>query len=164
MDIRLEEPKDRDAVYTVNTEAFGRENEANLVDRLRKAPATISLVAVKTEQIVGHIFFSPVEIAGHSLSHLFMLGLAPLAVRPNYQKQGIGSLLIRQGLEQCIRLGCKAVFVLGDPNYYARFGFVPAKENKLRCEYAGSDESFMVLELVSGTLNGCSGTRLCCIN
>jgi putative acetyltransferase len=140
MDIRLEEP-----------------NEAKLVNRLRKGPSTISLVAIKAEQIVGHIFFSPVEIT-YSMSHPFMLGLAPIAVRPDYQKQGIGSLLIRQGLEQCIQLGCKAVFVLGDPNYYARFGFIPAKENGLRCEYAESDESFMVLELVRGTLNGCNGT------
>jgi putative acetyltransferase len=84
MDIRLEEPNDMNAVYTVNTEAFGRGNEAKLVDRLRKVPSTISLVAVKAEQIVGHIFLSPVTIEGHSRSHLFILGLAPVAVWPIY--------------------------------------------------------------------------------
>ncbi|MGG6269355.1 GNAT family N-acetyltransferase [Leptolyngbya sp. AN03gr2] len=154
MEIRAEKPEDIETVRRVNTAAFGRSSEAHLVDRLRNTPSTLSLVAVSLDQIVGHLFFSPVTIDNCSL---FMLGLAPVAVLPNYQRQGIGSLLIQQGLKECDRQGCKAVVVLGSPEYYSRFRFITAKTKGLKCEYTVPDEAFMVLELESGTLDGCSG-------
>ncbi|MBF2050254.1 MAG: GNAT family N-acetyltransferase [Leptolyngbya sp. IPPAS B-1204] len=157
MDIRAERAEDISAVHKVNMAAFERENEADLVDRLRSVASTVSFVAVEFEQIVGHIFYSPVEIEGECADNLFILGLAPLAVLPEHQRQGIGASLIRHSVEECARLGCKAVVVLGHPEYYPKFGFVPAKEKGLRCEYAVPDEAFMVLELARGALKGCSG-------
>jgi putative acetyltransferase len=134
MEVRSEKPEDIEAVRRVNIAAFGRSSEADLVDRLRNLSSTISLVAVVSDQIVGHLFFSPVTIDNSSL---FLLGLAPVAVLPDYQRQGIGTMLIQEGLKECHPLGCKAVVVLGDPAYYSRFGFIPAKMKGLKCEYTG---------------------------
>jgi putative acetyltransferase len=157
MEVRAEKPEEIEAVRRVNVMAFGRESEADLVDRLRGVASTLSFVAVESGQIVGHVFFSPVAIAGCA-DDLLVLGLAPVAVSPNHQQQGIGSRLIGQGLEACGRLGCKAVVVLGSPKYYSRFGFTSAKEKGLKCEYPVPDEAFMVLELETGALEGCVGT------
>ncbi len=158
MDIRTEKPEDVEAVRNVNIAAFGRENEANLVDRLRGMESTFSFVAVQSDRIVGHILFSPVVVAGKCSSNLSILGLAPVAVLPEYQRQGIGTLLIQQGLEECRRSGFQAVVVLGHPDFYSRFGFIPASRKSLKCEYDVPDEAFMVLELESGSLQDCSGT------
>lgn len=158
MDIRTEKPEDLEAVRQVNIAAFGRENEANLVDRLRGMESTFSFVAVQSDRIVGHILFSPVVLAGKCSSNLSILGLAPVAVLPEYQRQGIGTLLIQQGLEECRRSGFQAVVVLGHPDFYSRFGFIPASRKSLKCEYDVPDEAFMVLELESGSLQDCSGT------
>lgn len=158
MDIRTEKPEDVEVVRNINIAAFDRENEANLVDRLREIPSTFSFVAVQSDRIVGHIFFSPVVVAGKCSSNLSILGLAPVAVLPNYQRQGIGTLLIQHGLEECARSGFQAVVVLGYPDFYSRFGFIPASRKSLKCEYDVPDEAFMVLELESGALQDCSGT------
>ena len=119
-------------------------------------------MAVEGEQIVGHIFFSPVRIEqrGYAVEKYDrkadsgFLGLAPVVVLPDYQGQGIGSLLIRHGLQACDRLRSKAVVVLGSPKFYPRFGFILAKEKGLSCEYPVPDEAFMVLELQEGALDG----------
>ena len=158
MDIRTEKPEDLETVRQVNIAAFGRENEANLVDRLRGIAATYSFVAVQSDRIVGHIFFSPVVVAGKCSSNLSILGLAPVAVLPEYQRQGIGTLLIQHGLQECRRSGFQVVVVLGYPDFYSRFGFIPASRKSLKCEYDVPDEAFMVLELESGALQDCSGT------
>jgi putative acetyltransferase len=158
MYIRTEKPEDLEAVRQVNIAAFGRENEANLVDRLRGIASTFSFVAVQSDRIVGHILFSPVVVEGKCSRNLSIVGLAPLAVLPNYQRQGIGTLLIRQGLKECARSGFNAVVVLGHPDFYSRFGFIPASRKSLKCEYDVPDEAFMVLELESGALEDCSGT------
>ncbi|MEG4582146.1 N-acetyltransferase [Microcoleus sp. MON1_C5] len=158
MYIRTEKPEDLEAVRQVNIAAFGRENEANLVDRLRGISSTFSFVALPSDRIVGHILFSPVVVEGKCSSNLSILGLAPVAVLPEYQRQGIGTLLIQQGLEECRRSGFHAVVVLGHPDFYSRFGFIPASRKSLKCEYDVPDEAFMVLELESGTLEDCSGT------
>jgi putative acetyltransferase len=158
MDIRTEKLEDVEAVRKVNIAAFDRENEANLVDRLRGISSTLSFVAVQSDRIVGHIFFSRVSVVGKCSSNLSMLGLAPVAVLPDYQRQGIGTLLIREGLKECVRSGFQAVVVLGHPDFYPRFGFVPASRKSLGCEYDVPDENFMVLELESGALQDCSGT------
>ncbi|MBD0392511.1 MAG: N-acetyltransferase [Microcoleus sp. C1-bin4] len=158
MDIRTEKPEDLEAVRNVNLAAFGRENEANLVDRLRGIGSTFSFVAVQSDRIVGHLFFSLVTVEGKCSKNLSILGLAPVAVLPNYQRQGIGTRMIREGLKECRRSGFQAVVVLGHPDFYSRFGFIPASRKSLRCEYDVPDEAFMVLELESGALQDCSGT------
>jgi putative acetyltransferase len=158
MQVRTEQLEDIEAIYNVNIAAFGRDNEADLVDRLRGLTSTLSFVAVAADRIVGHIFYSPVTIVGACAKDLLILGLAPLAVLPEYQRQGVGSLLIQHSLKECTRLGIQAIVVLGHPTYYPRFGFTPAQEKGLKCEYAVPDEAFMVLELDRGALNGCFGT------
>ncbi|MDP8934378.1 MAG: N-acetyltransferase [Cyanobacteriota bacterium] len=158
MDIRTENLEDVEAVSNVNIAAFGRENESNLVDKLRGSASTFSFVAVQSDRIVGHLLFSLVAVEGKCSRNLSILGLAPVAVLPNYQRQGIGTLLIRQGLKECARSGFQAVVVLGHPDFYPRFGFIPASRKGLGCEYDVPDEAFMVLELESGALQDCSGT------
>lgn len=145
------------AVRQVNESAFGRPDEAALVDALRKtAHPQVSLVAELDGQIVGHIFFSPVTIESEA-STFTALGLAPMAVLPEFQNQGIGSLLVRRGLEECQSINQEIVVVLGHPEYYPRFGFVPARQKGLRCEYDVPDEVFMVAELKAGALAGRGG-------
>jgi putative acetyltransferase len=155
--IRTETLEDHGLVRRVNELAFGQPNEADLVDALRvNAHPCISLVAVVDEQVVGHIFFSPVSIETES-GDFTAMGLAPMAVLPEHQNQGIGSQLVREGLKECRRLGENIVVVLGHPNYYPRFGFVPASLKGLRSEYDVPDEVFMVTELTEGALAGRRG-------
>jgi putative acetyltransferase len=97
--------------------------------------------------VVGHVLFSPVTVAGAPDG----IGLAPLAVLPAHQRRGVGSALVREGLEACRRLGCPFVVVLGHPGYYPRFGFRRAAGAGLGNEY-GADEAFMVLALRPGSL------------
>ncbi|MGF1569164.1 MAG: GNAT family N-acetyltransferase [Nodosilinea sp.] len=158
MEIRAEKSNEVEAVRRVNVDAFGRESEADLVDTLRGVASTFSFVAVQAGQIVGHVFFSPVEIAGSCTDDLLVLGLGPVAVLTAYQRQGIGSGLIQHGLNECARSGVSAVVVLGSPAYYRLFGFTPAHEQGLGCEYSVPDQVFRVLELKSGALAGCVGT------
>ncbi len=154
--IRAEEQRDWAAVHAVNVSAFETPAEANLVDALRdQAQPLVSLVAEGDGAIVGHIMFSPVELSGHPA--LSIMGLAPMAVAPEHQRKGIGSALVRAGLEQCKQLGFGAVVVLGHPAYYPRFGFVPSTRFGMGCEYEVPEELFMVAELQSGFLSGASG-------
>ena len=156
MFIRAEERRDRDAVHAVNLYAFGRLAEADLVDTLRdQVQPTISLIAEIDGLLVGHIMFTPVVLSGHS--GLNIMGLGPLAVAPSHQRKSVGSALVRAGFDQCTRLGYGAVVVLGDPNYYHRFGFSSAADFDIRSEFAGPEASFMVIELQSGFLRGASG-------
>jgi putative acetyltransferase len=123
--IRPERPDEVAAVHRVNAEAFGQPNEADLVDALRaNGKAVLSLVAELDGQVVGHVLFSPmsVEPAGACRA----VGLAPLAVLPERQRQGIGSALVRDGIERCRNLGFDIVLLLGEPEYYSRFGFINA--------------------------------------
>jgi putative acetyltransferase len=155
--IRLERPADIAAIRAVNRAAFETSLEADLVDALReRAQPIISLVADAAGSIVGHILFSPVTLSGHAA--LKIMGLAPMAVRPARQRRGIGSALVRAGLERCRQLGCSAVVVLGHAEYYPRFDFVPASHFGIGCEYDVPDDVFMALELEPGTLRGKSGT------
>lgn len=154
--IRDEEPRDWAAVHAVNVSAFETSEEANLVDALREqARPLVSLVAEDHGAIVGHIMFSPVSLAGHP--SLKIMGLAPMAVAPTHQRKGIGSALVRAGLDQCARLGFGAVVVLGHPAYYPRFGFVPSTRYGIGCEYDVPEDVFMVVELQDGFLRGASG-------
>jgi putative acetyltransferase len=154
---RPEKPEDFDAIRNVNESAFGRPDEADLVDALRAhGKAALSLVAVSDNQVVGHILFSPVVIEHHE--GLSVAGLAPLAVLPEFQKQGAGSLLARAGLDECRKLKFDCVVVLGHAQYYPRFGFAPASRFGIKSEYDVADESFMIIQLREGALDGRAGT------
>jgi len=154
--IRVEEKNDCAAVHTLNSSAFETSAEANLVDALRKeAEPIISLVAEEDNKIVGHIMFSPVTLSGNP--DVNIMGLAPMAVNPKYQRKGIGSALVNAGLEQCKEVGFNAVVVLGHPGYYPRFGFKPSSQFDIECEYDVPEGVFMVMELLPGYLHGMSG-------
>lgn len=155
--IRAEEKPDETAVYAVNEVAFETPAEAKLVSALRaQARPFVSLIAELDGRIVGHIVFSPVTLSGHAEQRI--VGLAPMAVLPGHQRQGIGSALVRAGLETCSDLGFGAVVVLGHPEYYPRFGFAPAVRFGIGCRYEVPDEVFMALELRAGYLVGTHGT------
>ena len=156
--IRHEKPDDIPHIRHVNEQAFGRPAEANLVEALRvRGKAAVSLVAVQDGQVVGHILFSPVLI-GSGENEFSAAGLAPMAVLPEFQRQSIGSLLVRGGLDECRKAGYGCIVVLGHPEYYPRFGFVPASRYGLKCEYRVPDEAFMAIELRVGALQGRYGT------
>jgi putative acetyltransferase len=157
IEIREEDAGDRDVVRDVLQSAFApRDAEARLVDLLRRRQrASIALAAVADQRIVGHILFSPITIA--SAPEGFRgLGLAPVAVHRDFQSRGIGSMLIREGLERCKQGGYDAVVVLGRPNYYPRFGFRVANAYGLENEY-GAGDAFMVLGLKDGILDKVNG-------
>jgi putative acetyltransferase len=155
--IRPEQPSDWQAVAKVNRSAFESPLEAELVDGLRKRAAPwVSLVAELDGAVVGHILFTPVSLMDHE--GLNLMGLGPMAVAPIHQRQGIGSLLVRAGLEQCRAMGVGGVVVLGHPQYYPRFGFRPAARHGINCQYDAPADAFMLLELVPGYLGGACGT------
>lgn len=155
--VRAEQPADAAAVRHVNVAAFERDAEADLVEALRRqARPLVSLVAECAGEIVGHILFTRVTLAGHP--QLRIMGLAPMAVLPACQRQGVGSSLVRSGLAHCAEEGADAAVVLGHPDYYPRFGFVPAAARGLRTEYDVPDEAFMAVELRPGALQGAHGT------
>jgi putative acetyltransferase len=155
--VRQEKPEDVAAVRHINEQAFGRAAEADLVGALRAhGKALLSLVAVEGDQVIGHILFSPVTI--ESDGKIFSaLGLAPMAVLPEHQRRGIGSLLVKRGLDECRQVGHECVVVLGHPEYYPRFGFLPASQYGIRSEYDVPDDVFMALELREGALRGRAG-------
>ena len=154
--LRPEEPKDHSAVHAVNQSAFETSAEANLVDVLRReAHPIISLVAEQNGAIIGHIMFSPVSLTGHT--DLKIMGLGPVAVAPEHQRMGIGTALLKTGLEKCNEIGYGAVIVLGHQSYYPRFGFVPSVNYGISSEYDVPPEVFMVMELQPGYLNDASG-------
>jgi len=129
--IREERPEDGAAIHALVQAAFGQPLEADLVDRLREdGDSVISLVADDGE-IVGHIMFSRMQAPFRTL------GLAPVSVAPHRQRSGIGGRLIREGLDRARRAGWQVVIVLGDPDYYRRFGFDPALAQGFESPYAG---------------------------
>ena len=154
--IRAEKECDREPVREVNISAFGTLSEANLVDTLRQhIQTTVSLVAEENGEVVGHIMFSPVSLSGHP--NLKVMGLAPMAVTPAHQKKGVGSALVRAGLDQCRLLGFVAAVVLGHPQYYPRFGFLPSFKFGIDSEYDVPKEVFMAMELRPDALCGKTG-------
>ena len=154
--IRQEEPGDEHDIHLVHERAFGGSSEASIVDALRGSDGAVSLVAIVEDRVVGHILFTPVQI-DDAAPHAPAAGLAPLAVLPEHQRHGIGSALVRAGLDGCRARGCGFVVVLGHPEYYPRFGFVQASTAGLACEYPVPDEAFMVLELQAGALGAARG-------
>jgi putative acetyltransferase len=143
--VRPEIPADRPAIQTVNAQAFAGMAEAALVDRLRdNGDVLVSLIAEASDRVVGHVLFSRMHIDTAN-GIIKAAALAPMAVLPEYQNRGIGSALIRAGLEACRSLGETIVVVVGHQNYYPRFGFSPALARQLTSPYSG--DSCMALEL-----------------
>ena len=148
MTIRPELPADAFDIRALLTSAFPTDAEAKLVEALRASGRlTISLVAEEGGRIVGHVAFSPLMIDGKEGG----LGLAPVAVSPEFQRRGIGGRLIEEGIKRARESGTPFVVVLGHPEYYPRFGFQKASTFGLQNEY-GADDAFMVLELLPGGL------------
>ena len=154
--IREEQEGECPEIRQVIVAAFGGVTEANLVELLRdRNRAPVALVAVSSNKIVGHIMFSPVTIT--PAPKVFRaVGLAPLAVLPEFQRQGIGSRLAREGLRKCAAAGFEMAVVLGSHHYYPRFGFSRASLYGLGNEY-DTDEHFMAMELKKGALDKVSG-------
>jgi putative acetyltransferase len=154
--IRLEQPRDVPDIHQVNRQAFGTAIEADLVDALRRqVEPFLSLVATEDSAVVGHILFTPVTAASDPGARI--MGLAPMAVLPAWQRQGVGAALVRTGLDQCRRLSFDAAVVLGHAGYYPRFGFKPASRFGLTSEYDVPDDVFMAMELTPGALQGRAG-------
>jgi putative acetyltransferase len=151
--IRWEAPADHAAIHAVHTVSFPTAYEADLVDALRLAGRlAISVVAVEHDTVVGHVAFSPVSMPGATDG----VGLAPVAVVPAFRRRGVAAQLIRGGLAECARRDHGFVVVLGDPHYYRRFGFTPARGWGLRDEYGGG-EAFQALELRPGAIPAAGG-------
>ena len=158
MVIRPETPEDADSIRHVNEQAFGQEDESKLIEKLRNHGALIiSLVAVQDNEIIGHIAFSPVTVEAER-SSFDAIALAPMAVLPAHQRQGVGSQMVRAGLEECRRLGHEIIVLVGHPDYYPRFDFVPARTGGIDCEFEVPEEAWMILELREGALAGRRGT------
>jgi putative acetyltransferase len=154
--VRAEVPGDTDAIRTVNRRAFGQDDEAVLVDALRDGGyVRASLVAEVDGRVVGHVLFSALPIVTEA-GAVPALALAPMAVLPEFQHLGIGSELVRRGLDLCREQGHKIVIVLGHPRFYPRFGFSPVLTARLTSPFSGKEE-FMALALVSGALDGVEG-------
>ena len=146
--IRPEQPRDIPAVRSVHQSAFPTSLEADLVDRLRaNGKAAVSLVAQDATGIVGHILFSPVMF--DPPAPVVAFGLAPMAVLPGHEKHGVGRRLVQNGLAECHARGACLVVVLGEPDYYGRFGFERASRHGLRNEF-GAEDAFMVFMLDAG--------------
>ncbi len=157
--IRRETPADHGAIADVLRLAFGQDVEANLVAAIRTGAVwdtCLSLVAVRDACIVGHILFSPIH-SQTDHGDVRADALAPMAVLPAHQRQGIGSILMREGLAACRRAGRRIVVVLGHPEYYRRFGFQLAWRHGVQPPFDVPKEAFMVQELVPGGLDGVTG-------
>lgn len=146
--IRVEATGDREAIHAVHAASFPSDAEARLVDALRDSGRlSVSQVATHQTIVVGHVAFSPVSLPGASAG----VGLAPVAVLPAFRRRGIADRLIREGLAACRALDFRFVVVLGEPEYYGRFGFLPASRWGLEDEYGGGD-AFQALELQPGAI------------
>ncbi len=156
-EIRPEAPQDQDAIHHLNLAAFENGPEAVLVDALRiSCEEYLAFVAEEYGAVVGHILFTPVTVDGSDATGM---GLAPMAVLPSHQRKGIGSRLVRHGLDHLRQSGCPFVIVLGHPEFYPRFGFKPASTYRLVSQWEGvPDAAFMVAVLDPGALPEKGGT------
>lgn len=159
--IRTEVQSDWNEVFDVNYLAFGnRDDEAKLVEQIRGSKEFIpelSLVAEMDHQIVGHLMLSKAKVI-NPINETDVIVLAPIAIRPEFQKQGIGSQLINEGIRRTRELGYGLIFLIGHPSYYPRLGFRPARSYGFELnQYKVSDPVFMVYEVLEGQLDKLQG-------
>lgn len=155
--IRPEQIEDFENIADINRIAFGRDVEAGLVEKIRRSDNFIpelSLVALKDGLPVGHAIFSRIKISKENNEEAEALTLGPIAVLPEFQRQGIGSLLMSEGMEKAKSMGFGAIVLIGHPDYYPRFGFVQARGRGLEIflKVKVPDEAFMVYEIENGFL------------
>ena len=158
--IRPEQPGDLPAIYALVRDAFGREDEANLVERLRASEAYVpelSLVAVEGGAMVGHIMITTLAIASDSGELFPTTILSPLAVAPSRQRRGVGDALTRAAIDRARSAGHMSMILIGHPAYYPRFGFQPASTWGIRLSFPIADEVFMAMELEPGALANSAG-------
>jgi len=158
MIIRQETKEDINDIRSLNEQAFGQPLEAKIIDKLRNnCDNLLSLVATKNNEIVGHILFSPAEIVGHR-GIIRGMGLAPMAVLPEMQRQGIGTQLVKTAIKSLSKMRCPFIIVLGHPEYYPQFGFEKASLYGIKCQWEGiPDDAFMILWLDKSTMSPVSG-------
>jgi len=161
MIIRTEESKDYRDVYLLNYEAFGgRDDESRLIERIRESIyflPELSLVAEENGEIVGHILFSRAEVIDGEVKKDVIV-LAPVAVKPDKQRLGIGGRLIQEGLQRCRDMGYGLALLIGHPSYYPKFGFRPARPYGLELrQFEVPDDVFMVCEVIDGELKKAKG-------
>jgi putative acetyltransferase len=153
IEIREERPDDVAAVRDLNRRAFGQDQESNIVDALRaNGAALLSLVATVDDRVVGHIMYSPLSVGDVNGA-----ALGPMAVIPERQRQGIGSKLVEAGNRKLKDAGCPFIIVVGHADYYPRFGFTPASEHGIKCEWDVPNDVFMLLFLDEAKMQGVSG-------
>ena len=152
--IRQELKEDLARIKEINDQAFEQEDEGRLINKLRQKDQFIpelSLIAEVDQNLVGHILFYPVKIISEDQKHI-TLSLGPMSALPEYQKKGIGSKLINEGLKRAKDLGFRSVIVVGNPEYYPKFGFTKASNWSIKVPFEVPDEVFMALEIVKGEL------------
>ncbi|GKU79452.1 GNAT family N-acetyltransferase [Paenibacillus sp. L3-i20] len=155
--IRTESTADYKSVFQLNYIAFeNRNDEAELVEKIRASDSFIpelSLVAEKNDEIIGHVLLSKARVIDNEKNYEVIV-LAPIAVMPNYQKSGVGSKLIHEGLKRTAELGYKYVFLIGHPDYYPKFGFKPARAFGFEIkQFDVPDAVFMMCDLNAGKSN-----------
>ncbi|PCI42026.1 MAG: GNAT family N-acetyltransferase [Rhodospirillaceae bacterium] len=160
MDIRESTPEDQQGILDVTISAFGGTEEAQLIEALREnGDIVLSMVAVEYGEIVAHALFSDLKVVSNDgNTPIFAAALAPISVAPTHQRLGIGSELIRQSLEKCEEIDIEAVFVLGEPKFYARVGFNAEKAECVKSAYSGP--YFMVFETKKGVLHDFEGAAV----
>ena len=154
--VRTETPEDIRAIDVVHISAFGGEAEAQLVSALRESSSynrELSLVAELSGRIVGHVLLTrvPVRRGGREMH---VLALGPMSVVPSQSHRGIGSELIQASLGLAREKGYGSIVVLGHPEFYKRFGFVPAKDLQITCNLPAPGDALTVMELEPGNLAG----------
>ena len=156
--VREEQIPDIPGVRDVNQRAFGQPQESRIVEVLRDSCRDVlSLVAVYQQSVIGHIFFSPASIAMKDRTVTGM-GLAPMAVLPEFQKKGVGATLVRTGIFSLRARGCPFIVVMGHPRYYQRFGFEKAGSHHIESEWDVPDEAFRIMILDDIAMKGVRGT------
>ncbi len=158
MKIRLENKNDFNAIRLVNDKAFGQPQEGNVIHKLRGSdPQVLSFVAEINSQVVGHIFYSTAKIVCDN-KEIVGLGLAPMAVLPEYQKQGIGKMLIKESISAITKKNIPFIIVLGHADYYPKCGFEKASKHAISCQWNGiPDEAFMIMILDKEKMSGIHG-------
>lgn len=157
--IRSEKKQDYNKITEINNLAFGQKNEGKLIENLRKTDnfiTELSLIAENDNEMIGHILFYPVIIKSENTKYK-SLALAPMSVIPKYQRKGVGTKLVIEGLNIATKLGYESVIVLGHSEYYPKFGFKPASKWNIKAPFEVPDNVFLALELKANSLKDKSG-------